>query len=189
MTHICVSKLTIIDSDNELSPGRRQVIIWTNIVNSNRRNNIKWNFKRNSCISFKTMRLLILSDKWWQFSLGLNGLTNVCRRSCTIAWHGHTFVFMFLWPFAFAISEFCHSMVWNWYKNANHACQYTVWFAAQLRSNAIAKTHLSGFNIGQGTSGSNICVWCNRSFSYNKSIIMMMGPVQITPVDVHFRYQ
>ena len=30
MTQICVSKLTIIGSDNGLSPGRRQAIIWTN---------------------------------------------------------------------------------------------------------------------------------------------------------------
>ena len=30
MTHICVNKLTIIDSDNGLSPGRRQATIWTN---------------------------------------------------------------------------------------------------------------------------------------------------------------
>ena len=30
MTHICVSKLTINGSDNGLSPGRRQAIIWTN---------------------------------------------------------------------------------------------------------------------------------------------------------------
>ena len=30
MTDICVSNLTIIDSDNGLSPGRRQAIIWTN---------------------------------------------------------------------------------------------------------------------------------------------------------------
>ena len=29
MTHICVSKLTIIGSDNGLSPGRCQAIIWT----------------------------------------------------------------------------------------------------------------------------------------------------------------
>ena len=29
-THICVGKLTIIASDNGLSPGRRQTIIWTN---------------------------------------------------------------------------------------------------------------------------------------------------------------
>ena len=31
LTHICVGKLTIIGSDNGLSPGRRQAIIWTNV--------------------------------------------------------------------------------------------------------------------------------------------------------------
>ena len=30
MTQICVSKLAIIVSDDGLSPGRRQAIIWTN---------------------------------------------------------------------------------------------------------------------------------------------------------------
>ena len=30
VTHICVSKLTIIGSDNGLLPDRRQAIIWTN---------------------------------------------------------------------------------------------------------------------------------------------------------------
>ena len=30
VTHICVGKLTIIGSDNGLTPGRRQAIIWTN---------------------------------------------------------------------------------------------------------------------------------------------------------------
>ena len=30
VTHICVSKLIIIGSDNGLSPDRRQAIIWTN---------------------------------------------------------------------------------------------------------------------------------------------------------------
>ena len=30
VTHICVGKLTIIGSDNGLSPGRRQAIVWTN---------------------------------------------------------------------------------------------------------------------------------------------------------------
>ena len=30
VTHICVSKLTTTGSDNGLSPGRRQAIIWTN---------------------------------------------------------------------------------------------------------------------------------------------------------------
>ena len=31
MTHICVGNLTIIGSDNGLSPGRRQAITWTNV--------------------------------------------------------------------------------------------------------------------------------------------------------------
>ena len=30
VTHICISKLTIIGPDNGLSPGRRQAIIWIN---------------------------------------------------------------------------------------------------------------------------------------------------------------
>ena len=30
VTHICVDKLTTIGSDNGLSPGRRQAIIWIN---------------------------------------------------------------------------------------------------------------------------------------------------------------
>ena len=30
VTHICISEITIIGSDNGLSPGRRQTIIWTN---------------------------------------------------------------------------------------------------------------------------------------------------------------
>ena len=28
--HICIGKLTILGSDNGLSPGRRQAILWTN---------------------------------------------------------------------------------------------------------------------------------------------------------------
>ena len=30
VTHICISGLTIIGSDNGLSPDRRQAVIWTN---------------------------------------------------------------------------------------------------------------------------------------------------------------
>ena len=53
VTHICVSKLTIIGSDNGLSPGRRQAIIWTNagiLLIWTFRNKLQWNFKRYSDI-------------------------------------------------------------------------------------------------------------------------------------------
>ena len=54
VTHICVSNLTIIGSDNGLSPGRRQAIIWTNavILLTGRlgTNKLQWNVNRNSYI-------------------------------------------------------------------------------------------------------------------------------------------
>ena len=50
VTHICVSDLTIIGSDNGLSPGRRQAIIRTNAVNKTLRNKLQWNWNRNSNI-------------------------------------------------------------------------------------------------------------------------------------------
>ena len=51
VTHICVSKLIIIGSDNALSPGRRQAIIWTNnciLLIWTPRNKFQWNRNRNS---------------------------------------------------------------------------------------------------------------------------------------------
>ena len=51
VTHICVSELTIIGSDNGLSPGRRQAIIWNNaglLLIEPFRNKLQWNFTRNS---------------------------------------------------------------------------------------------------------------------------------------------
>ena len=53
VTHICVGKQTIIVSDNGLSPGRRQAIIWTNagiLLIGPLGKNIQWNFHRNSNI-------------------------------------------------------------------------------------------------------------------------------------------
>ena len=53
VTHLCVSKLTSIASDNGLSPGRRQAIIWNNagiLLIGHFRNKLQWNFNRNSNI-------------------------------------------------------------------------------------------------------------------------------------------
>ena len=54
---ICVSNLTIIGSDNGLSPGRRHAIIWTNagifLIGPSETNILQWNFNRNSSIAFQ----------------------------------------------------------------------------------------------------------------------------------------
>ena len=75
VTHICVSKLTIVGSDNGLSPGRRQAIIWTNdgilLIRTLGTNFGEVLGKINS-FSFKKMHLKMSSAKGRLFSIGLS---------------------------------------------------------------------------------------------------------------------
>ena len=77
VTQKCVSELTIIGSDNGLSPGRRQAIIWTN-VGSLLIEPLGTNVSEISIgihtFSFKKMHLKMSSAKWRPFCLGLNVL-------------------------------------------------------------------------------------------------------------------
>ena len=77
VTHICVSKLTIIDSDNGLSPGRRQAIIWTNariLLIGPLGTNFSDILNGIQTFSFKKVHLKMSSAKWRSFPLGLNVL-------------------------------------------------------------------------------------------------------------------
>ena len=74
-THICVSKLTIIGSDNGLSPGRRQAIIWTNagiLLIRPSETNFNEMFIEILAFSLMEMCLKVSSAKWRPFHLGLN---------------------------------------------------------------------------------------------------------------------
>ena len=80
MTHICVIKLIIIGSDNGLSPGRRQAIIWTNAgILSIGLLGTKFSaiLIEIRIFSFKKMRLKVSSEKWRPFWLGLNVLMHI----------------------------------------------------------------------------------------------------------------
>ena len=76
-TQLCVGNLTIIGSDNGLSPGRRQAVIWTNagilLIGT-----LGINFSEISIeihiFSFKKMHLKMSSAKWRLFCLCLNVL-------------------------------------------------------------------------------------------------------------------
>ena len=77
MTHICVGKLTIIGSDNGLSPGRRQAIIWTNVgilLIAPLGTNFSEILSEIHSLSFRKMHLKMSSAKWRPFCLGLNVL-------------------------------------------------------------------------------------------------------------------
>ena len=78
MTHICVGNLTIIGPDDGLSPGRRQVIIWTNagiLLNGPWGTNFSEILLGIHTFSFKKIHLKMSSVKWHPFCLGLNVLS------------------------------------------------------------------------------------------------------------------
>ena len=91
MTHICVSKLTIIGSDNGLSPDRRQAIIWTNagiLLNGPLGTNFSEISIEILTFSFKKMHLKVSSAKRRPFCLGLNVLkvNGIMTTLCFSVW-------------------------------------------------------------------------------------------------------
>ena len=79
MTHICVGKLSIIGSDNGLSPGRCQAIIWTNagiLLIRPLGTNFSEILIGIQTFSLKKIHLKMSFAKLPPFCLGLNMLTN-----------------------------------------------------------------------------------------------------------------
>ena len=77
VTHICVGNLTVNGPDNDLSPGRRQVIIWTNdgmLLIGHLVTNFNEIIIEIYIFSFKKMHLKLSSGSWRPFCLGLNVL-------------------------------------------------------------------------------------------------------------------
>ena len=72
VTRICVSELTIVGSDNGLSPDRRQAIIWTNagilLIGTNFREILIEIY----IFSFKNIHLKMSSENWQPFCIGIN---------------------------------------------------------------------------------------------------------------------
>ena len=93
VTHLCASKLTSIGSDNGLSPGRRQAIIWTNagisLIEPSGTNYSEILIETHT-FSFMKISLKKSSGKRWPFCLGLNVLNTILRPShkylCKCIW-------------------------------------------------------------------------------------------------------
>ena len=75
VTHICDSKLTIIDVDNDLSPVRRKANIRTNagvLLNGTQGTNVNEILIEIHTFPFRKIHFKMSSGKWWPFCLGLN---------------------------------------------------------------------------------------------------------------------
>ena len=94
-THICVGKLTIIASDNGLSPSWRQAIIWINagilLIRP-----LETNFSEIligiHTFSLKIMHFKMSSAKRRPFCLGLNELRINCNYSVPILYYHSSFL-------------------------------------------------------------------------------------------------
>ena len=102
MTHICVSEIIIIVSDNGLSPSQHQAIIWTNagiLLTGLLGTNFSEILIGIKIFSFKKMLLKMLSAKWRPFCLGLN----VLKRQQVSWWYENMLRLLvsclFIWPF------------------------------------------------------------------------------------------
>ena len=100
VTHICVSKLNTIGSDNGLSPGRRQAIIWT-IDGILLIGPLGTNFSEIligiQTFSFKKLHLKTSSAKWRLFCLGLNQLTSSFRMRTLVQDSDMTLIYCSVW--------------------------------------------------------------------------------------------
>ena len=94
VTHICVGNLTIIGSDNDLSPGRRQAIIWPNagiLLIRTLETNFSEILSKINTFSFKKIHFKMSSAKLRPFCLGLNVLNKMQNY---MLWHVlHTKIF------------------------------------------------------------------------------------------------
>ena len=94
VTHICVSKQTIIGSDNGLSPGRHQAICWTNaeiLLIGTLGTNFSEILIGIQIFAFKKIHLKMSSAKWRPFCLDLNVLIPLLLLLLFIRDHARNF--------------------------------------------------------------------------------------------------
>ena len=96
VTHICVSNLTIIGSDNGLWPGRRQAFVWTNdgiLLIGPLGTNFSELFIIIQTFLFKKKHLKVSSAKSLPFCLGLNELIRIgCTNLCFFCYRWVSFI-------------------------------------------------------------------------------------------------
>ena len=87
VTHICISNLIIRGSDNGLSPGRCQAIIWTNagiLLIGPLGTNFSEIFINIYVFSFMKMHLKMSCGKWWLCCLTACYTTSLCLKQLTV---------------------------------------------------------------------------------------------------------
>ena len=148
--HICVSKQTIIGSDNGLSPGRRQAIIWTNagilLIGPPGTNFSEISIKILT-FSFVKIRLKVSSAKWRPFCLGLNVLiTKISLKITFLKFHSNLLGTNELTPFDLVMWHWIEDLGEHWWHPA------ITWTSVDLSSTRPSGAHLCKVPMSKETS-------------------------------------
>ena len=133
VTHICVSKLTIIGSDNGLSPGWRQAIIWTNagiLLTRTLETNFSEILSKIRALSFKKMELKMSSAKWPQ-----------CVNGEDEQLHSTVYVGVIIYPCPNPVAGLAHLCLKNCHRLLSH-------IVINMNSNHLRERLGLGFRIG-----------------------------------------
>ena len=168
VTHICVSNLIIIGSDNGLSPGRRQAIIWTNagiLLIGLLGTNFSEILTEIHIFSFKKMHLKMSSAK---FCLGLNVLTPL-----DLDMHNFTWKFAYLyfrqWLVTYSVPShyvnkpsLCVKLFWK--LTYFHSQKWPWNYNLQGHNVVTLKYHLQGhYHVTLKLSSSRASAWSDMS--------------------------
>ena len=122
MTHICVSKLSIIGSDNGLSPGRRQAITWTSagiLLTGPLGTNFSAILIKTYTFSFNKIHLNLSSGNWRPFCLVLNVLSAVMSNKLLsailmILFDRQKIILTAQFPLNYKFNTNCFKCGWIW---------------------------------------------------------------------------
>ena len=118
VTHICVSKLSIIASDNGLSPVRRQAIVWTSagiLLIGPWGTNFSDILIDIHTFSFKKIDLKMSSAKWRPFFHGLNVLNIIGMNDDQNSWSIGVRASLFPHRFKYHSKIMTQIFQMNWY--------------------------------------------------------------------------
>ena len=198
VTHICVSKLTIIGSDNGLSPCRRQAIIWTNagilLIRTS-----GTNFSEILCaihsFSFSKMRLKISSATWRLFGLGLNELSPWCTplimhwSYCSLVLSPWCTPLIMHWSYcSLVLSPWCTPLIMHW---SNCSLVLSPWCTPLIMHWSYCSLVLSPWCTPLIMHWSNCSLvlspWCTPLIMHWSYCSLVLSP-WCTPLIMHWSY-
>ena len=197
---ICIDKLTIIDSDNCLSPGRHQAIIWTN-AGMGLIGPLGTNFRKISIgiqtFSFMKMHLKMWPVKWHPFCVSFNVLKYLHLHGDHHVWVSICYCAIFTTKALFSCptatlrgnysdwllasgwwNQFCGSL----FSKIAFCVKSTFWYQKQCKSSGNLAHYFNSFPPGQ--NGRHFaddifrCLFVNEKFW-----ILIENSLKFVPID------